>query len=619
MSKFAEQYLGSSARILFTLVLISFFSLSAVAQSASPVATQSSDAQTYTESVVYDFQGRPDGQNPLGLIRDSSGNLYGGTLNGGDYGYGSVFELTPNGSGGYNYKQIYSVGGWDDGGVLLEGLTIDSQGNLYGWQSGCSLPGGDNGAVFELSPGSGGNWVVSNAYAFTGLSDGCDPNSVVVDSTGNVYGLSGPLFELTTADNQWSEQTLYVFAPDLGGPANLIMDKKGDLYGTTSGYNSAPNVFKLHYSAKRGWVLTILHAFQGSPNDGGYPYGNLALDSDGNIYGTAENGLLGYGGVYKLTPSGKITWLYAFTGGADGYAPAGVTFDNAGNLYGGAGSTIVNQYCQGGCGEVYKLTPPSRGQTTWSQNVLYSFTGGADGGSPDALGTLIVDDAGNVYGTTGYGGINYGTYGFGVVFKLAPNPVATATTITKNSPNPSITGQVVTVGLTVTQTVKANSKPTGTVTVNASTGESCVAALPPNGKTSCKILFATAGTRTLTATYSGDVADLGSVSEAVTESTFNTTATTIIEHTPDPTKVGQTVTVHFTVEAKNGTKQTKPTGSVTVTASTGESCTGTLSGADEGKCQLSFSSEGIDTLIATYAGDADNEGSVSKTVEQAVE
>ena len=140
--------------------------------------------------------------------------------------------------------------------------------------------------------------------------------------------------------------------------------------------------------------------------------------------------------------------------------PWTVTFDKAGNLYGGAGSN-ASQTCGGSsCGEVYKLTPPSKGQTTWTQNVLYNFTGGADGGSPDALGSLVIDDAGNVYGTTGYGGENYGTNGFGVVFKLTPNPVATTTTITKNTPNPSKTGQVVTVSFTVTQTAKANSLPT---------------------------------------------------------------------------------------------------------------------------------------------------------------
>ena len=146
-----------------------------------------------------------------------------------------------------------------------------------------------------------------------------------------------------------------------------------------------------------------------------------------------------------------------------------------------------------------------------------------------------------------------------------------------------------------------------------------MAALPPNGKASCKLLFATAGTRTLTATYSGDAADQGSVSSAVTQSTSNSTSTTITQHTPDPAKVGQVVTVEFSVEAKDATKQTHPTGSVTVNASTGESCTGTLSGGGKGRCQLTFSSVEVTTLTATYGGDADNEGSVSKAVEQAVE
>jgi hypothetical protein len=140
-----------------------------------------------------------------------------------------------------------------------------------------------------------------------------------------------------------------------------------------------------------------------------------------------------------------------------------------------------------------------------------------------------------------------------------------------------------------------------------------------SGKASCQLAFESAGIRTLTATYSGDSANQGSVSGAVTQSTFNSTSTKITEHAPDPAKVGKAATVEFSVIAKDETKQTKPTGTVTVNASTGESCTGTLSVGDKGKCQLTFGSSGIRTLTAIYAGDADNEGSVSKAIEQAVE
>lgn len=635
MNRFLEQNATAFRRILFIMISVGAISVCAQAQSHhSTGLDQSSSDQTYTQSVLYEFQAAPDGQNPdMGLIRDSSGNLYGGTWSGGDngYDYGTVFELTPNGSDGYNYQQIYSLAGWA-GGIKLQALTIDGQGNLYGTQSCAQLPGGCQGDVFELSPGSGGNWAVSDVYSFTGGSDGQDPNSVVVDSAGNVYGTThstywgnqyGSFFELTTTNNQWFENTLYSFTgADKGKygeyPSTLTMDKKGDFYGLASGAGAggAEIIFKLHYSAEKGWVQTIVHSFQGS-SYAEAPAGNLTLGSDGNFYYGAA-GAQDYGCVYELTLSGEVTCLYAFTGGANGAYPGDVTFDKAGNLYGVAAGGIVNQNCLSfGCGVVYKLTPPSSGQTTWTENVLYSFTGGADGDSPN--GTPVIDDAGNVYGIAYYGGVNYGEHGFGVVFKLTPNPVATTTTITKNSPNPSVTGQVVTVSLTVAQTVTANSKPTGTVTVTANTGESCIAALPPNGKPSCQLQFATAGTRTLTATYSGDAADLESVSAAVTQSTFDTTITAITKHTPDPAKVGRAVTVEFSVDGEDATKQTKPTGSVTVNASTGESCTGTLSAGGKGKCQLTFSSAGTETLTATYDGDANNAGSVAKAVKQAVE
>jgi hypothetical protein len=348
------------------------------------------------------------------------------------------------------------------------------------------------------------------------------------------------------------------------------------------------------------------------------------------MYGTAAGGLqptgLCCGGVYKLTKSGLISWLYAFTGGTDGSGPqSGVVFDKEGNLYGntGTGGGGIPEWCGSGgpgsgCGVVFKLTPSSGNPTApWTENVLDTFTGGADGDGP--LGTLLFDNAGDLYGTTVYGGVNYGLNGFGVVFELKPNPVATTTTITKNTPNPSKTWQAVTVDFTVARTVAGNSKPTGTVTVNASTGEGCIAALPAYGKSSCKLEFSSAGTRKLTATYSGDSGNQSSVSAGITQAVLNFTTTAITKSAPDPAKVGQAVTVYFSVEAKDVTKQTKPTGSVTVNASSGESCTGTLSPGGMGKCQLTFSSVGSRTLFATYGGDADNEGSVSIAAAETVD
>ncbi|MFZ0478264.1 MAG: Ig-like domain-containing protein [Terriglobales bacterium] len=639
MNQVAIRSLIGRFKLLPTLVLVAAVSLSANARTGqSGTRVEPTDALTYSQSVLHDFTASPDGMNPQsGLVADSSGNLYGTAYYGGSGpcsgGCGTVFELSPDGNGGWTYNNIYSLPGGTVG-AWPNSLTIDSQGNLYGTTAASS--------VFELcQEPNGGAWILCNVYGFTGGSDGQNPQGpVILDAAGNVYVVTerddggngyGTVDELVLEQGvngggpYWSEQTLYTFTGGNDGayPSGpLIRDKKGDFYGTTNSGGIANNgtVFKLHYTAKKGWALHTVHTFQGAPNDGLQPFGGLVLDVAGNIYGTAAYGTWPnlVGGIYKLTPSGLTAWIYV-PGDAFGNIGGGLVFDKAGNLYAVGAGGVVNQYCGSfGCGAIYELTPPSGGQSTaWTANVLFGFDAGADGSNP--VGLLRVDNAGNVYGVASNGGAKYGQAGAGVVFELEPNPVTTATAIVKGSPSPSKTGQIVTVGFTVAQTVKGFTQPTGTVTVNASTGEACFVALPLSGKASCQLAFESAGIRTLTATYSGDSANQGSVSGAVTQATFNSTSIKITSHIPDPAKVGKAVTVEFSVIAKDETKQTKPTGTVTVNASTGESCTGILSGGDKGKCQLTFGSSGIRTLTATYAGDADNEGSVSKAIEQAVE
>ena len=622
---------GADYKILFILALLSLSCLVADAQSDRPRGfDEPSGIQTFSVDVLHTFTNSPDGDEPLGLVQDSSGNMYGLTYQGG-LGVGAVFQLTPDGSGGWNYSIIYDLTGGIDG-YLGNSLSIDGQGNLYG--TAVCANGLCNGSVFELSRGTDGAWFLSNAYDFTGNSDGKYPQSAVVDSAGNVYGVTlssgaggfGTVFELQLVDNQWIENTLFAFPAsglDGGGSpvAGLIIDSTGDLYGASDGV-----VFRLHNAGAKGWVETILHNFVGGANDGSDPTGSLMFDKADNMYGTATLGFSatgpGNGGVYKITKSGKITWLYKFTGGEDGLEPAnGVVFDKSGNLYGTAAAAPSSSCYQGsGCGLVFELMPPAgEGSGPWTEGVLYTFTNGKDGGG--SVLPPLFDTAGNMYGVSYTGGIAYGSYGFGTVFELKPNPVPTATTITKNSPNPSTAGKVVTVTLNVAQTVKGNSVPTGTVAVNASTGESCIAALPPNGKTSCNMLFVTGGTRTLTATYSGDAGNESSVSPGVTQTVMNITETTITSNKPNPAMVGQAVGVDFSVDATNGaTGKAKPTGSVTVNASTGESCTGTISAATgKGQCQLRFNSSGSRTLVATYAGDANNQGSVSTASAETVE
>ena len=526
------------AKIISLLLVASLGFVSAYAQTHHPGSRpQSTGGQTYSETVLYSFRSQAnDGQNPIsGLVQDQSGNMYGATILGGPstgslIECGTVFELTPNGNGGVTYNSIANYNTFDT--CQPDSLSIDGQGNLYATTDIVT------GSIFELSQASPGNWILSNFFPIG------NQGPLLVDSAGNVYGTflnlgaygEGAVFELQSVDDQWLEDTLLTFgSPGSTGAwpnGDLLMDKEGNLYGTTTA-----SVFKLH-PTKNGWKETILHAFQGGPNDGGSPNGPLTFGPDGNIYGATAFGLQpngrGFGGVFQLTKSGKITWIYTFTGGADGTDDCGlcgaVVFDQAGNLY---GTTVsINGSADSG---VFKLSPPPHGQAgPWAFDLLYTFSSDNAANGLVPVPPFVFDNAGNIYGVTYGGGIEVSRGGSGVVFKLTPNPVATNVSITRTTPNPSLAGHVVKVGFAVAQTVAGYNGPTGTVTVNANTGEGCTEPLPLNGKGSCDLMFATSGTRDLTASYSGDAGNLASVSAAVTENTMSLTTTEITRNAPDP-------------------------------------------------------------------------------------
>jgi len=153
---------------------------------------------------------------------------------------------------------------------------------------------------------------------------------------------------------------------------------------------------------------TVLHVFTGG-SDGDTPYGGLVRDSSGNLYGTTRyGGANGWGTVFKVDVNGKTQVLYSFSGGADGSAPTGGLLLNTGFLYGATSGWGRDKAL--GPGNVFKM------DLAGNQTVLYNFSGGADGDYPQ--GTLVRDAAGNTYGTTYYGGSAFGTNGYGVVFKL---------------------------------------------------------------------------------------------------------------------------------------------------------------------------------------------------------
>jgi uncharacterized repeat protein (TIGR03803 family) len=222
---------------------------------------------------------------------------------------------------------------------------------------------------------------------------------------------------------------------------SLVMDGAGNLYGTTvyGGGSTACSSFSpggcgVIWKLASDGKLTMLYQFAGGA-DGALPEAGVIWDAAGNLYGTTTWGgvdscssgdFVGCGVVFKLAPSPDGTWtesvLYSFTGGADGANPtAGVIFDAAGNLYGTTGSGGGTSACPDGCGTVFKLAPNVDG--TWTETVLYSFKGGVDGNGPEA--GLVMDPDGNLYGTTASGGSSSACPGgCGTVFKLAPNPTA---------------------------------------------------------------------------------------------------------------------------------------------------------------------------------------------------
>jgi uncharacterized repeat protein (TIGR03803 family) len=355
---------------------------------------------TGTETVLYTFTGETDGMGPYaGVIRDSTGNLYGTTGYGGVAGLGVVFELNTSGVQTPLYGFPAAAGGFGPN----AGVVRDSSGNFYG-----TTPlGGSAGAgtVYEVE--TTGQEIV--LYSFTGGSDGNGPNSGVIrDAAGNLYGTTlsggssgaGVVYKVATTG---VETVLYNFTGGADGSnpyPGLVFDSAGNLYGTTwyGGTADAGVIYKVSPSGTE----TVLYNFTGSIG-ASRSYSSLFRDSAGNLYGVEySGGTAGFGAVYKLDTTNNFTVLYSFTGGNDGRYPyGGVTRDSAGNLY---GTTEVGGATYAGV--VYKV------DTSGNETVLYNFTGGADGHYPNA--GVILDSAGNLYGTTYYGGAT----GAGVVFEL---------------------------------------------------------------------------------------------------------------------------------------------------------------------------------------------------------
>jgi uncharacterized repeat protein (TIGR03803 family) len=383
--------------------------------------SQPARGQTYT--VLYNFTGGTDGGNPhAGLVADSAGNLYGTATGGGastncqGFGCGVVYKLNASAK----ETVLHSFSGGVDGAYPYSTLVRDADGNLYGTTAyggnatgSCSqnhLPG--CGVIFRVDP-AGLHFVVLHRFSMT---DGNNPSGVIRDASGNLYGTTfsgggldqGVVFKLSPTGKY---TVLYSFTGGSDGAsplASVTEDAAGNLYGTTSaggnqgcGVQSSCGVaFKLDPAGNE----TVLHSFGGSAEqgDGASPAAPLIQDPWGNLYGTTDLGgaYNGPGTVFKLDSSGDETVLLSFSGGATGaYPQAGLLRDTAGNLY---GTTEYGGSHQSGT--IFKLGP------TGVESVLHAFAG-TDGANPTA--PLNFDQA-VLYGTA----LTGGAYGAGVVFKL---------------------------------------------------------------------------------------------------------------------------------------------------------------------------------------------------------
>lgn len=385
---------------------------------------------------LYAFSGYADGAAPDGTMAiDQAGNLYGTAYQGGDlngcggYGCGVVFQLNTNNL--LSVLHTFSAG--PDGSNPAAGLVRSDHGAAF---YGVTFNGGSGpGVVYEIAPRPTPcktafcPWNLTPLHTFD-FNDGNGPQGTLIrDASGNLYGTTmaggagcqpdgcGTVFEV---DSQGQYKLLYSFNGSDGNEpqGGLLLDKAGNLYGTTwaGGLYNDGTVFKLDPNG----MLTVLWNFMGGA-DGANPTAGVIADQNGNLYGTTQfGGRYNDGVVYEVLPPTKTESVRYTFRGIDGEWPLSpLLMDRNGNFYGttGLGGAFFS-------GVVYKL------DSQFHETVLWHFTFGSDGGYP-TYGSLLMDDQGNLYGTTNQGGdLNsmappcyiqgIGSLGCGVVFKLSP-------------------------------------------------------------------------------------------------------------------------------------------------------------------------------------------------------
>jgi len=384
-------------------------------------------AQTFT--VLHTFGGE-DGIFPYAGLTLAGTSLYGTTAKGGSQNFGVVFQLQKRGSN-WLYNKLYN---FDDGNVPYAGVTVGPNGSLYGttYQGGnsCSQDDFGCGVVYNLKPPTKAclsalcPWVETTLYHFAGGNvDGSNPGygNLVFDKAGNLYGTTtvggaynqGTVFKLAPSGGGWKESVIYNFTGGTDGAqpwSGVVLDAAGNLYGTTrygGGSNSCGTTgcgtaYELTPSGS-GWTESVLYAFQGTAYDGAYPFAGLVFDQSGNLYGATS----GRGSTIFQLSQANGAWTFnllyildAETGPEDSLA-----IDGSGNLYG----AIPNLH--GDSGKIFELNPGSGG---WTFTVVYAFRSTGDGETP--IGTPVLDASGNIYGTAS----DIGSGDYGTVWEITP-------------------------------------------------------------------------------------------------------------------------------------------------------------------------------------------------------
>jgi len=369
-------------------------------------------AQAATYQTLYSFY-ESDATTPVaGLTIDQSGNLY-GAAPWGEENEGWIFELTSS-QGGWNLHVLREFDMRDpEGAGPLGGMVMDEAGNLYGTTS-YDHGEFECGTVFKIPPSH--EYIVLHYFD---CADGYLPEATLTYSNGRLWGTTfsggaygqGTVFSLDTSGDSFQFDS---FSGKNGNQSLSAFNLWG--YGTTysGGKQGLGNIYRMD-PVKR---LMNMHTFTATGKAGYAPVGDLlSLSVNGvrTIYGTTSKGGSGGGGtIYRLSeiqPNSnrwRIKVLHSFTTGSDaGWAPmAGLTPDSAGNLYGTAS--------QGGdCGTVFKLSPGKRDK--WTYTVVYSFDFyNSDACYPTA--SVVFDQAGNLYGTSQYGGDWY----WGAIYEITP-------------------------------------------------------------------------------------------------------------------------------------------------------------------------------------------------------